>query len=535
MLDSSSDSEPSFDSPSEDDDFDVDDEDDASEDDLSVAPPPSKSFHGPIVNESQNDSGLDSPLGLATQPTTLAISAAKEATKKRKVSLSPTDSLAHVPPRRKSPRSSPRSGVIKGSVEVVNLLDEDENPARIEKVVKKSKSQSGSKSTKRDVSTTTSSQAMGKDQGNQQRDLLKTNLFPADKDQGKAPAPRGGEPSKAPAKDEVSTKHASEKNLSNKKAAKESTTKRKSPPKKVAATAKKYLSAAETKAAVKKKAAADSTTTKAAKLSVSTEINAGEDNKNTTTTKASKPPPVAAPSKAKKKKKSFQDKLLHLMFMTCKPYTVKSLLQEMKEISESAIEFCFLSLVDKGWVTKKEFASKSRTKELYWANQECKNKELMEILDMVPSEQIHQAREELQRLKQQDAQITRELAIVMQEPSNLDLNSQVAQYEAQVKELERRLGETHDRIRGPVQAKAAPPMGRPGFGKKAPKPLSSKSLKKKINDMRLHWKKRKEKCSDFIDCLADGMEKKPKEVIKLLDLETDEMVGVVMPPKHTDI
>jgi 26S proteasome regulatory subunit (ATPase 3-interacting protein) len=50
--------------------------------------------------------------------------------------------------------------------------------------------------------------------------------------------------------------------------------------------------------------------------------------------------------------------------------------------------------------------------------------------------------------------------------------------------------------------------------------------------MRAEWKSRKEKCMDFIDQLADGMEKKPKEIIKLLELETDEMVGVTIPPKH---
>ena len=52
--------------------------------------------------------------------------------------------------------------------------------------------------------------------------------------------------------------------------------------------------------------------------------------------------------------------------------------------------------------------------------------------------------------------------------------------------------------------------------------------------MRGEWKKRKEKCMDFLEQLADGMEKKPKEVIKILDLDTDEIngIGAVMPPKY---
>jgi hypothetical protein len=50
--------------------------------------------------------------------------------------------------------------------------------------------------------------------------------------------------------------------------------------------------------------------------------------------------------------------------------------------------------------------------------------------------------------------------------------------------------------------------------------------------MREEWKSRKQRCLDFVEQLADGMEKKPKDVIKLLDIETDEMERVVMPPKR---
>ena len=36
---------------------------------------------------------------------------------------------------------------------------------------------------------------------------------------------------------------------------------------------------------------------------------------------------------------------------------------------------------------------------------------------------------------------------------------------------------------------------------------------------------------DFLDNLSDAMEKKPKDVIKMLELETDEAMGVKLPPK----
>ena len=54
----------------------------------------------------------------------------------------------------------------------------------------------------------------------------------------------------------------------------------------------------------------------------------------------------------------------------------------------------------------------------------------------------------------------------------------------------------------------------------------------RINYMRGEWKKRKEKCGDFIDQLADAMEKKPKDVMKTLELESDESCDAVLPPKY---
>jgi len=36
-----------------------------------------------------------------------------------------------------------------------------------------------------------------------------------------------------------------------------------------------------------------------------------------------------------------------------------------------------------------------------------------------------------------------------------------------------------------------------------------------------------------VELLADGMEKKPKQVCQLLDIETDEQVRAVLPPLHS--
>ena len=60
-------------------------------------------------------------------------------------------------------------------------------------------------------------------------------------------------------------------------------------------------------------------------------------------------------------------------------------------------------------------------------------------------------------------------------------------------------------------------------------PLFRERLKKKFNEMRGEWKKRKRMAADAVDLIADGMEKKPKEVMKVIGLETDEDAGVTLP------
>jgi predicted transcriptional regulator len=145
--------------------------------------------------------------------------------------------------------------------------------------------------------------------------------------------------------------------------------------------------------------------------------------------------------------------------MTCKPYTIKVLAQQTKS-NEASINFCMLSLMDKGWVVKKEFTSKggsnSRSKELYWANQEAttKSKELHDALRLVSPHELEEARQEVVQLQSQHGVLTKELALVLQHaPSNEDLENQLQTTETQVTHLEQGLQETYTRIRA---AKAQP-------------------------------------------------------------------------------
>ena len=238
----------------------------------------------------------------------------------------------------------------------------------------------------------------------------------------------------------------------------------------------------------------------------------------------------------KKKRRTFQDQVLAEMFFSCKPYTLKTLSQAL-QTTEAALHHVMLSLVDKQIVVKKEFASSGgRSKELYWANQESKAKEIQGLL--VSPQEISAAREELQGLQREELEIQKQMAILALELSNPEIDNRLHAMEGNLVALRSSLVDIHNRIKtAKLQQQQSQKVVGPGVSnKKTPAQLAKercpRRIKIRINYMRDEWKKRKDKCMDFIDQLADGMEKKPKDVVKLLDLETDEMEGVAMPAKH---
>jgi predicted transcriptional regulator len=248
-------------------------------------------------------------------------------------------------------------------------------------------------------------------------------------------------------------------------------------------------------------------------------------------------------STSHKKKLNFQDQVLRHMLIACKPFSLKTLAQSLST-TETALNYLMLSLVDKQLVIKKKFvSSKGVSRELYWANQESSSREIISALQKVSDSERKAASEQLQSLQQQHVNLSRELAMCTKEPSNEDLYNQVQHEQEQVAALHQRLAEIRARIQGERLAAAAPVAKGPvagrnkglaaaaGKNRSAP-PSCPRRLKIRINAMRDVWKQRKEKCMDFCEHLADGLDKKVKDVVKLLDVETDEMAKVTMPPKH---
>ena len=287
---------------------------------------------------------------------------------------------------------------------------------------------------------------------------------------------------------------------------------------------------------------AKSTVSSASSASLANESNiSSAAAKETTTNDKKKEKLKAAKAKVagtqvKKKKATFQDQVLRQMVFAGKPYSSASLAKELK-VTEQQLKFTILSLLDKGLVIQKDFTnSKGKTKTLIWANLESKAKEAVP-LDFSPTKYM-EAHQELSLLSKREKELQQELAKVISLPCNKELSTQIELEEEAVAQLKKRLEDTHTRIK---EAKEKVHQPKPGIGRFQPKPKSEaqlareqcpRRLKMRINAMRGEWKTRKTKCKDFVDTLADAMEKKPKEILKLLDVEADEEAGVTMPPKY---
>lgn len=211
-----------------------------------------------------------------------------------------------------------------------------------------------------------------------------------------------------------------------------------------------------------------------------------------------------------------------------------------------------LSLTDKKVVIKKEFVPSKpggRTRVLYWANQDSTAKETQAALRQddndgssgpATPEAMERARQELVSLRQQTADQMSELEAVLKTPANSELPGQIQKAQDQLESMRAVLHETKERIAAAekedddntgsarVVGIAATTFRR----KKKRRERCPRKLKMKINSIRNQWKDRREKCTDFVDQLADAMEKRVKDVVKLLDVETDEMAKATLPPKY---
>lgn len=235
-------------------------------------------------------------------------------------------------------------------------------------------------------------------------------------------------------------------------------------------------------------------------------------------------------SPKKKKKMTFQMQVLSHILTNLKPFTLKSLAAELKT-TDVALHNLMLSLVDKGVVRRKEVGNKTK-KEIYWIDLEKAMKEFYG--NDAPSEKSHViASAELKQSMMKEQEMQRIVSGMSTELTNEEIIAQLQHTNDEVSHLKKRLEDIKARIEGQA---ATVGVKKTVIGGKnnniMKKPLTKVQVKTNINSMRMEWKSRKEKCVDFVENLADAMERKPKDIYKLLDIETDEMVGVKLPPKQ---
>ena len=244
-----------------------------------------------------------------------------------------------------------------------------------------------------------------------------------------------------------------------------------------------------------------------------------------------KPPEaVKAVPKPKKKKMTFMNQVLLHMMTTMKPYTLKGLAGELQS-TDVALSHLMLSLLDKKIVYCKEFGKKVK-REMYWVDLEKANKAIYGT-DIPSASDMEKAKLELKAALEDEAKHVEVMKQMKSQLTNEELTLRLEEEERNVADLTSKIQEAKDRISGKVKVVEKPKLAN-RFSRFAPppqKPKTKKQLNKEINNLRNEWKNRKEKCMDFVYNLSDAMEKKPKDVLKILDIETDEAQGVKIPPK----
>jgi len=214
----------------------------------------------------------------------------------------------------------------------------------------------------------------------------------------------------------------------------------------------------------------------------------------------------------KKKKITFQDQVLQHLLTSMKPFTLKTLATDMKT-TDVALHNLMLSLVDKKIVLRKEFnkggdgEKQKRSKEIYWLDMDRATQALQGSTTGIQSYSESERKKAIEgktRLLSEEAMIRKEIHDLTNVVPMEIIRKKVDEEELLVKNLKQRLDEIKNQNGKKVVAKTCP-----------------KAMQKKITALKCDWKKRKQQCMDFVENIADAMEKKKKDVLKDLQLDLD--------------
>mmetsp|Transcript_3990 Transcript_3990/g.11695 ORF Transcript_3990/g.11695 Transcript_3990/m.11695 type:complete len:221 (-) Transcript_3990:18-680(-) len=173
--------------------------------------------------------------------------------------------------------------------------------------------------------------------------------------------------------------------------------------------------------------------------------------------------------------------------------------------SQGIVQNCLEEWVRSGEVRMTDQSNQK----VYWFNQA-----LYKLSDSNLSsvqKEVEELKENQQELSESLQSMEAELQSLEATPTNTDLPQLLAKEEKDVKGLRARA----DKLRSSGIVIT---------------PAEKERKTKNLSRYRSEWVKRKRLCMDMVHMIADGMEKRPKEVQKLIGIETDEDVQVTLPP-----
>ena len=192
-----------------------------------------------------------------------------------------------------------------------------------------------------------------------------------------------------------------------------------------------------------------------------------------------------------------------------RPYSAADLMPLLMErygfsLKKQAMEMTLNTFGDP--IRSKEIQAKGY---LYWADQgSLKGPSKQEVAGFC--RKIKELERECTSLSDATTRAEREAAALRSEPTNAELEDAIFHAEMALGEAEKRITEA-----------SAP-------GATISKAEATKT-RRKFNQAREAWAKRRRQCRNVVEMLAENFDKKCGDLIKTLELETDEDAGVSLP------
>lgn len=217
------------------------------------------------------------------------------------------------------------------------------------------------------------------------------------------------------------------------------------------------------------------------------------------------------PAKKLPQKGDARAEIEHLVVEANRPFGVNDVVQRLAPRYDKGVVGAMLDALERqGVLRSKAVVAQQKA---YWPDQsKVKSASATDMRDMAGD--VRDAKCDAKEADEDAGKLERVAARYLSEPTNADLDAEVAAAEKASTDLEARL----------KRASQAPPI----------KPRDMIRAVKKHNEHRALWLKRKRGFKESVEVVADNMDLHPKKLIAAVadaqDVETDEDMGVTLPP-----